>query len=98
MVAQVLLAFRTAQSYDRFWAGRQLWAEVANAVRNLGRLAATGCKEERYEALQGHLMAFPVAFRRWPCRVAHASSTRVEKLTQASTSAGSEKSTSSRPS
>ena len=50
-VLGVLLAFRTSQSYDRFWAGRQLWADVANSVRNLGRLAAANCKPSRYEAL-----------------------------------------------
>ena len=62
-VLGVLLAFRTSQSYDRFWAGRQLWADVANSVRNLGRLAAANCKPSRYEALLRLMQAYPVALR-----------------------------------
>ena len=62
-VLGVLLAFRTSQSYDRFWAGRQLWADVANSVRSLGRLAAANCKPSRYEALLRLMQAYPVALR-----------------------------------
>lgn len=59
----VLLAFKTSQSYDRFWAGRLCWMDAANSIRNLGRMAATSCRKSRYEAMQRHLMAFPVALR-----------------------------------
>ena len=34
------LAFRTSQSYDRFWRGRDLWALVINKSRSLARLSA----------------------------------------------------------
>mmetsp|Transcript_29836 Transcript_29836/g.96267 ORF Transcript_29836/g.96267 Transcript_29836/m.96267 type:complete len:419 (-) Transcript_29836:209-1465(-) len=34
------LAFRTSQSYDRFWRGRELWAVVMNKTRALARLSA----------------------------------------------------------
>ena len=33
----ILLAFRTSQSYDRFWEGRQVWAKVVNRVRATAR-------------------------------------------------------------
>ena len=62
-VLGVLLAFRTSQSYDRFWAGRQLWADVANSVRNLGRLAATAWNPRRYKSFLRLLQAYPVALR-----------------------------------
>lgn len=34
----ILLAFRTSQSYERFWKGRQIWAKVINTVRSFVRM------------------------------------------------------------
>jgi len=34
------LAFKTSQSYDRFWQGREVWAKVTNRARALARQSA----------------------------------------------------------
>lgn len=65
----ILLAFRTAQSYDRFWHGRKLWAKVINRTRGLARLSASYVTTGNEVDGAGHatllrwLVAFPVALK-----------------------------------
>ena len=64
----ILLAFRTGQSYDRFWEGRQVWAKVINRCRGIARASRSYATfdrdEERIHAgLSRWLAAFPVALK-----------------------------------
>jgi predicted membrane chloride channel (bestrophin family) len=66
----ILLAFRTSQSYDRFWEGRQVWAKVVNRVRATARTCrayVTTAQPEDEAAQMATLLrwleAFPVALK-----------------------------------
>ena len=66
----ILLAFRTSQSYDRFWEGRQVWAKVVNRVRATARTcrayvttASPENEGEETAALLRWLEAFPLALK-----------------------------------
>jgi len=62
----ILLAFRTSQSYERFWHGRMLWARVVNRVRSLSRFSAAylETQDPKVNALiQRWLASFPVALK-----------------------------------
>ncbi|GMH38011.1 hypothetical protein BSKO_05895 [Bryopsis sp. KO-2023] len=56
-----LLVFRTNSSYDRWWEGRNLWANIMSTCRNLGRQAAVLITDKHLarELIQW-TMAFPV--------------------------------------
>eukprot|EP00614_Pseudopedinella_elastica_P026947 CAMPEP_0172625712 /NCGR_PEP_ID=MMETSP1068-20121228/145459_1 /TAXON_ID=35684 /ORGANISM="Pseudopedinella elastica, Strain CCMP716" /LENGTH=422 /DNA_ID=CAMNT_0013435091 /DNA_START=84 /DNA_END=1352 /DNA_ORIENTATION=+ len=58
----ILLAFRTGQSYDRFWQGREIWAKVINKVRSFSRcvLYVDSAKGLEAAAVVRWLEAFPV--------------------------------------
>jgi predicted membrane chloride channel (bestrophin family) len=66
----ILLAFRTSQSYDRFWEGRKVWAKVVNRSRATARIcrsyvtiAAPADEAQQTAALLRWLEAFPVALK-----------------------------------
>lgn len=64
----LLLAFRTSQSYDRFWEARTLWDGVYTSIRSITRLACAtldGEEEEaaRAEAIVGLCAAYPYALK-----------------------------------
>ena len=60
----ILLAFRTSQSYERFWKGREIWAKVVGTVRTFARnLAYVDNKDQEYHlAMNRWLKAYPTAF------------------------------------
>ena len=75
-VLGLLLAFRTSQSYDRFWEARTLWDGVYSSTRSITRLACatlqdggkkSGDESEadamRCEAIVGLCAAFPYALK-----------------------------------
>ena len=43
----LILAFRTKQSYDRWWEGRKLWGSLVNNSRNLALKLAVILEEEQ---------------------------------------------------
>lgn len=56
-IVALLLAFRTAQSYDRWWEARKVWGEIVNDSRTLIRqvkqfLPDQGCENEIKEFAQ----------------------------------------------
>jgi len=65
----ILLAFRTGQSYDRFWEGRTLWARVIGRVRSLARAGAVyvdrqeNGENESLRMLNMWLSSYPIALR-----------------------------------
>lgn len=62
----ILLAFRTGQSYDRFWNGRMVWAKVISKTRALAR-AANVYIDDKSDGSIDHiiawLLAFPIALK-----------------------------------
>lgn len=58
----ILLAFRTGQSYDRFWEGRHVWAKVINKVRAIARTARAYAAGDDAEIVRW-CVAFPVALK-----------------------------------
>jgi putative membrane protein len=56
----LLLVFRTNSSYDRFWEGRQLWGNLVNETRNLGRGAAVHLRGD--PELMDHVIRWTGAF------------------------------------
>ena len=64
----ILLAFRTGQSYDRFWEGRQVWARVVNRVRAIARASRSYATfDDDDDVVSGVLLrwlaAFPLALK-----------------------------------
>lgn len=59
----VLLAFRTSQSYDRFWEGREIWATVIAKSRSLARnlMYLDDPDPEYMKRATRWLEAFPIA-------------------------------------
>jgi ion channel-forming bestrophin family protein len=49
IVLGLLLVFRTNTAYERFWEGRKLWGQIANAVRNLSRYMWVAIEEQQPE-------------------------------------------------
>lgn len=73
-VLGLLLAFRTSQSYERFWEARTLWDGVYSSTRSIARLACATLQEPgraetstedalRVEAIVGLCAAFPYALK-----------------------------------
>lgn len=56
----ILLAFRTSQSYERFWHGRQTWAKVINRSRSLARISASYATAKGYK--HDNVLSWLVAF------------------------------------
>jgi len=59
----ILLAFRTSQSYQRFWQGRSVWAEVISTERSLARCLKNldNPDDEYIDAILRWLIVFPIA-------------------------------------
>ena len=73
-VLGLLLAFRTSQSYERFWEARTLWDGVYSSTRSITRLACATLQDPsrtdpssedafRAEAIVGLCAAFPYALK-----------------------------------
>jgi len=71
-VLGLLLAFRTSQSYDRFWEARTLWDGVYSSTRSITRLACATLQDPssedasdamRAEAIVGLCAAFPYSLK-----------------------------------
>ena len=60
----ILLAFRTSQSYQRFWQGRLIWARVVNTVRSFARAISylDSPDLEYVNTMYRWLKAYPTAF------------------------------------
>jgi putative membrane protein len=60
----ILLAFRTSQSYERFWHGREIWAKVVNTVRSFARTITYVDEPEPdfVDTMNRWLKAFPTTF------------------------------------
>ena len=54
----LLLAFKTSQSYDRWWEARKIWGAIANDSRTLVRLCEAMGQAERIK-----FTVFPVSYR-----------------------------------
>jgi len=59
----ILLVFRTDQAYQRFWEGRERWAQVAGSLREITRVAVVGFEGETLDEVLGHVCGFPVALK-----------------------------------
>jgi putative membrane protein len=66
LILGVLLGFRNAQAYDRWWEGRKLWGALVNDCRNLAAKAAAlpGLAPADRAALRGLIAGFPPALAR----------------------------------
>lgn len=66
IVLSILLVFRTNNSYDRWWEGRQQWGALVNNCRNLAILVHTtfpkGDKASRHEMAK-NISNFCIAFK-----------------------------------
>ena len=59
----ILLVFRTDQAYQRFWAGRSMWADVAGHLRSMAMVAVTVLDGEVRDVVMAHLCVFPVMLK-----------------------------------
>lgn len=59
----ILLAFRSDQSYQRFWQGRQIWVEVISTERSIARCLRylDNADDEYVPCMRRWLLTFPVA-------------------------------------
>ena len=59
----IMLGFRTNQSYDRFWEGRNAWSEIWASCRSISRIGATYYAEDPqlWEATLALVATFPKA-------------------------------------
>jgi len=59
----ILVAFRSNQSYDRFWQGRQIWVEVISTERSIARCLRylDNPDDEYVPCMRRWLLTFPVA-------------------------------------
>jgi len=66
IVLSILLVFRTNNSYDRWWEGRQQWGALVNNCRNLAVLVQTtfpkGDQQNRH-LMAKHISNFCIAFK-----------------------------------
>ncbi|EKX41811.1 hypothetical protein GUITHDRAFT_112228 [Guillardia theta CCMP2712] len=59
----ILLVFRTDQAYQRFWEGRERWADVAAHLRTMTRITVTAVEPRSQDAILSHLCAFPITLK-----------------------------------
>ena len=65
----LLLAFRTSQSYDRFWEARTLWDGIYSSIRSITRLSCAAldgddaAEAARAEAIVGLCAAYPYSLK-----------------------------------